>query len=412
MNIKRTKGKWEAHAGKSTISLPELRAQVRNGRPDAGGAKASRARSAAALLDRLPRLPSHRYSPRLGVDRPQRARVALRRLSLAKLFFSYSHVDEGMRDQLEVQLSMLKRQGIIETWHDRRIGAGQEIDASISRNLEDADIILLLVSPNFLASDYCYDREMLRAMSRHGAGEAIVIPIILRACDWHPAPFGKLNATPPDGRPISQAVDQDQAFLEVAKAIREAVKRLPSKMQPAASATGSASPAPALPEEEAASGILGLVDVPRSSNLRVAKRFTDQDKDAFKLDTFEYMARFFAASLEELSARNPGTEGRFRRVDGNRFTAVVYVEGKAVARCTVFMGGARGFLDGIAYSTHETTDSNSFNETVSVDHDEQALFLRSMGMSFHNREREQKLTQEGAAELYWSMFIAPLQRQP
>lgn len=153
------------------------------------------------------------------------------------------------------------------------------------------------------------------------------------------------------------------------------------------------------------------MDVPRSSNLRIAKHFTDQDKDAFKLDTFEYVARFFAASLEELAARNPGLEGRFRRVDGNRFTAVVYVDGKAVTRCTVFMGGARGFLDGIGYSTNETPDSNSFNESVSVDHDEQALFLRSMGMSFHNGGREQKLTQEGAAELYWGMFIAPLQRQ-
>ncbi len=104
-----------------------------------------------------------------------------------------------MRDQLEVQLSMLKRQGAIETWHDRRIGAGQEIDGAISGNLEEADIILLLVSPDFLASDYCYDREMIRAMERHHAGDAIVIPVILRACDWHPAPFGKLNATPPDG---------------------------------------------------------------------------------------------------------------------------------------------------------------------------------------------------------------------
>src|SRR4051794_23858837 len=108
---------------------------------------------------------------------------------LAKVFFSYSHVDETMRDQLEVQLSMLKRQGVIDTWHDRRIGAGQEIDGSISRNLEDSDIILLLVSPNFLASDYCYDKEMLCAMERHERGEAAVIPVILRACEWHHAPF-------------------------------------------------------------------------------------------------------------------------------------------------------------------------------------------------------------------------------
>ena len=90
---------------------------------------------------------------------------------MASLFFSYSHVDENLRDQLETQLAMLRRQGAIEVWHDRRIGAGDEFDPEIMQHVENDDIILLLVSPNFLASDYCYDREMLRAMERHEAGE-------------------------------------------------------------------------------------------------------------------------------------------------------------------------------------------------------------------------------------------------
>ena len=92
---------------------------------------------------------------------------------LAAVFFSYSHADEGLRDQLEKQLAVLKRQSVIETWHDRRIGAGAEGDSAISGHVEHDDIILLLVSHDFLASNYCYDREMLRAMERHEAGEAI-----------------------------------------------------------------------------------------------------------------------------------------------------------------------------------------------------------------------------------------------
>lgn len=306
---------------------------------------------------------------------------------------------------------MLKRQGIIETWHDRRIGAGQEIDGGIIDNLENADIILLLVSPNFIASDYCYDREMKRAMERHESGEAIVIPIILRACDWHPAPFGKLNAAPRDGRPISQAVDQDQAFLEVAKAIREAVIRLPIRAQTTASAMLQKDTSPVAPETKSTSRPTRIATMPRSSNLRIAKHFTDKDKDAFKLETFEYMARFFENSLQELSTRNRGIDGRFRRIDSNRFTATVYMYGKAAARCTVFMSGNHGFSNGIAYVTSETTEANSFNESLSVDKDDQMLFLRAMGMSFHNISKEQKLSQEGAAELYWSMFIEPLQQQ-
>ena len=157
---------------------------------------------------------------------------------MATLFFSYSHADEGLRDQLETQLAMLKRQGIIETWHDRRIVAGENLDHAIGAHVENDDVVLLLVSPDFLASDYCYDVEMMRAMERHAAGEAVVIPVILRACDWHAAPFGKLMATPTDGRPITQWPDRDQAFLEVAKAVRAAVKKLEGK-------TAAATPAKA-----------------------------------------------------------------------------------------------------------------------------------------------------------------------
>jgi hypothetical protein len=135
---------------------------------------------------------------------------ALREAVLATVFFSYCHADEALRDQIEKQLSLLKRQGVVETWHDRRIEAGQEFAAEIDRHIETDDIILLLVSADFLASDYCYEIELKRAMERHETGDAIVIPVILRACDWHGAPFGKINATPPDGKPITQFPDRDQ----------------------------------------------------------------------------------------------------------------------------------------------------------------------------------------------------------
>jgi hypothetical protein len=91
---------------------------------------------------------------------------------LSTLFFSYSHVDEGLRDQLEIHLSALKRQGLISSWHDRRITACSEFAAQIDEHLDSADVILLLVSPNFIASDYCYDLEMTRAMEKHKKGES------------------------------------------------------------------------------------------------------------------------------------------------------------------------------------------------------------------------------------------------
>ncbi len=322
---------------------------------------------------------------------------------MPSVFFSYSHADETLRDELEKQLSMLKRQGVIETWHDRRIGAGEEIDRAIDERLNGDDIILLLVSPDFIASRYCYDVEMKRAMERHQAGEAIVIPVILRPCDWQPAPFGKLNASPPDGKPITKWTDRDEAFLEVAKAVRKAAERFAFGSR--APQPAQARPASVAPEPQPVAG-------PRSSNLRLAKTFTEREKDRFKQETFEFVARFFENSLGELGKRNPGIEGDFRRVDANRFTAAIYKDGKAKARCTVFLGGG-GFASGINYVDGETSSSNSINETLRVEADDQAMFLQSMGMAMVRRGNgaEQKLSQEGAAELYWDMLIAPLQQR-
>src|SRR4051812_48541204 len=208
---------------------------------------------------------------------------------MPSVFFSYSHADEAIRDQLEKQLSLLKRQGIIDVWHDRRIGAGQDFATAIDKHVQTDDIILLLVSADFLDSDYCYEKEMKRAMERHEAGEAIVIPVILRACDWHGAPFGKLNAAPPDGKPVTQFPDRDQALLEVSKAVRAAAERLTSKK------TGEASSPPArgLPAVRKAAPSPG----PRSSNMRLAKSFSQRDKDGFQIDTFEFIAKFFENSL-------------------------------------------------------------------------------------------------------------------
>ncbi|RWX40294.1 toll/interleukin-1 receptor domain-containing protein [Rhizobium leguminosarum] len=327
---------------------------------------------------------------------------------MASVFFSYSHADEALRDQLEKQLSILKRQGIIETWHDRRIGAGEEIDRAISTNLLSADIILLLVSPDFINSDYCYDREMTVAMQRHEAREAVVIPVILRACDWHGAPFGKLNATPPDGRPITQAVDRDQAFLEVAKAVRATAERI-GKVKAVAGVPQAMFQAPA------ASSALQrqLPDTPRSSNLRMTKTFTDRDRDRFKADSFEFIAKFFENSLNELQTRNPGVEGDMRRIDANRFTASAYRNGKALSRCTVFVGGDRGFINGIAYSDGEISASNSYSEMLHVEFDDQSLFLKCSGMRHvMSGGRDEKLSPEGGAELFWTIFMAPLQREP
>ena len=145
------------------------------------------------------------------------------------LFYSYSHRDEALRDELETHLSLLRREGIIQEWHDRRIGAGKEWAEAIDENLEAANIILLLISADFLASDYCYDKEMTRALEKDEAGEARVVPVIVRSVDWNSAPFGKLQALPKNGEPVTSWPNQDEAWTDVARGIRRAIENLPEE---------------------------------------------------------------------------------------------------------------------------------------------------------------------------------------
>ncbi|MBW4518828.1 MAG: AAA-like domain-containing protein [Scytolyngbya sp. HA4215-MV1] len=153
------------------------------------------------------------------------------------VFFSYSHRDEKLRDKLALHLALLQKQGVIQSWHDRKITAGMEWAQAIDDNLNSAEIILLLVSDNFLASDYCYDIEMQRAMERHAAQEALVVPIILKPVDWSGAPFGKLQAFPKDAKPVTKWSNRDEAFTNIAQGIRTVATEMAKRDRPPTSAS-------------------------------------------------------------------------------------------------------------------------------------------------------------------------------
>jgi hypothetical protein len=157
-----------------------------------------------------------------------------------EVFFSYSHRDEKLREELEKHLSLLQRDGVIANWHDRKISAGTEWARQIDKHLDTANIILLLVSADFLASDYCSGIEMKRAIERHNRGDARVIPIILRACDWKDAPFGHIQALPTDAKPVTSWRSRDRAFSDVAQGIKKIVGELVKS--PATSANPQAAP--------------------------------------------------------------------------------------------------------------------------------------------------------------------------
>ena len=152
-----------------------------------------------------------------------------RRTQALRLFYSYSHKDEPLRDQLDTHLKILQRQQLIQPWHDRRIIAGEKWADEIDDNLTRADIILLLISADFIASDYCYDIELQQAMERHHNGEAQVIPIILRSVDWSGTPFSQLQGLPTDAKAVTQWNNHDDAWLNVETGIKRAVESIKGK---------------------------------------------------------------------------------------------------------------------------------------------------------------------------------------
>jgi hypothetical protein len=153
-----------------------------------------------------------------------------------RVFYSYSHKDERMLERLRNHMAMLRRQGLITEWYDRGIDAGGQWRNEIERELEAADVILLLVSANFLASDFCYEKEMTRAVDRARRGDALVIGVMLRPVrGWEDTPFAAFQVVPRDARPISRWSDADEGYCDAVEKIRAAL----SERAAAASHRGS-----------------------------------------------------------------------------------------------------------------------------------------------------------------------------
>jgi TIR domain len=177
------------------------------------------------LISPSPVSPSRRVGSRTGDSGRESSatRDSVRPLAGRSVFVSYSHKDELYREKLRISLSQLQRENLITVWHDRKILPGQEWEREIDRNLENAEIVLLLVSPDFLASEYCTGREMLQALERHRSGSATVVPIIVRPSDWQNSPLASLQALPTEGRPVSSWKNKDKAWLNVARGLRQLI---------------------------------------------------------------------------------------------------------------------------------------------------------------------------------------------
>lgn len=165
----------------------------------------------------------------INVGQGQGGKVGLAKLSsirALKVFVSYNHTDTQYKDDLVKHLDPLKRLKLIETWFDGKIQAGKDINQEIRTELLSSDVVLLLISIDYLNSYYCVEIEMEKAMERHETGDARVVPIILRSCMWQHMPFSKLKALPLDAKAVSTWPDRDLALVSVSEGIRSVADEL------------------------------------------------------------------------------------------------------------------------------------------------------------------------------------------
>lgn len=142
-----------------------------------------------------------------------------------QVFISYAHEDTDYQQELIKHLSTLIRQKLIETWWDRQIVPGQSWAKEINNNLDKSELIIFLISSDFLASDYSQDIEVKRAMELHAEGKTTLVPVILRNCDWENTAFGQFQALPLHGKPIKNWDDKDEAYFNIVKGIRNILSK-------------------------------------------------------------------------------------------------------------------------------------------------------------------------------------------
>lgn len=157
---------------------------------------------------------------------PESIQKTKNRMKKIKVFISYAHADENYKDDLKKHLSGLKRNGIINEWNDRYIIPGKKWDAEIKRNLEESQIVLFLISSDFMSSDYINDVEIARTIERYGKSEVVIVPIIIRACDFSSLSLSDFQALPIDAKAISSWNNEDEAWVDVIKGIKNVIANI------------------------------------------------------------------------------------------------------------------------------------------------------------------------------------------
>jgi len=294
-----------------------------------------------------------------------------------KAFISYSHKDAAHLNRLHTHLATLRREGSITEWYDRVILTGGKMDLEIMGQLEGSDLFLALVSPDFLNSNYCYEKEMEKALQLHETGAIRIVPVILEPCDWQSTPLGKLKAVPKDGKPVAEWQNENTAFLDVVTELRRIV------------AAGKS-----VNNEPLATPISTATDKSAGSRYKVKKHFDEIDRQDFRQRTYKEIRDYMAASIEEMN----GTEdikARFSDITSSSFTCSVLNRALQHRTGYITVHAGRNIGGDISYSYSEHASANTANGGFRIEADDYELFLKG-GSMMQSNDNERVTAQQAA----------------
>lgn len=307
-----------------------------------------------------------------------------------KAFISYSHKDQNYLERLKIHLAQMRREGLISDWTDQEIHVGSSLDDVIGTALSSSELFLALLSPDYIASNYCYNKEFKEAQKMQDEGKLIIVPVIIEPCEWQKTPFGNLKAIPKDGKAVSDWTNPNNAFLNVIDELR----RLTTFSK---SSVDVEHISPATVEKLA-------------RNYKVKKNFSEVDNYNFKERSYEEIKNYFQSSISELDSVE-NLQARLTNEGKGFFTALISNRANNHnSYLTIQIGndGQRHFGD-LSYSFSEQVMTNSvqMDKVYKIENDDYEQFWRksSQGFGFSNQPSD-RLTALQVAEEIWDDFIS------
>jgi hypothetical protein len=300
-------------------------------------------------------------------------------------FISYSHKDSAIVDRLRVHLATLEREKKIAHWYDQKILAGGEIDAEISKHLSGCNLFIAIISPDFLASHYCYEREMQAAIQLYKSGKLRMVSIIAEPCDWQNTPIAQFKVLPHDGKPVVEWPNQNTAYLEIVKELRKITDAIPTQIQ--------TDPQHIAPTPNNV-----------SNRYKVKRAFSEIDKSDYLQKSFKEIRELMKQYVEDID-KVENIQARFSDTSAEGFTCVVSNNARpnSVAYLNVYIRSEM-FMGDLSFNYNQRPNFNTINGSFSIEANDYEPYFRH-GFAIVSNNSNQKLNEKEVFLYLWRDLI-------